>query len=106
MAAVGIFLPTADKIEPDNDPFFFREIADELAKGRGYTFDQGGNSDYLFAFGHFGMLKDVDNFQFITAIKMLITNLLKILDCTDRTGVHPTYKKPQDIGLIFFRGLV
>jgi hypothetical protein len=66
--------------KPDQDFVFIRHVTNKAANRQRQLFDErGGGNDLAFACP-FGLLKDVDDFQGVTAMKMFVAKNFHIQD--------------------------
>src|ERR1700728_75245 len=87
------------KIEPKQNPFGMRHVADESAKRQRQHLDQCWRGNDLLALGQSGILGDVDDLQVVTPSQIFLAKLSDVRDRARRVRRRPGDVKPQYVAL-------
>ena len=85
------------QIEPEQDAFGLRHVADEPAQRQRQLLDQGRRGDDLLAFGQRRVLGDVHDFQVVAPLQMFLANLADVHDGPRGVRRGAGDVEPQDV---------
>lgn len=83
------------KIQPHNDTLGLGEVANDFLDRRREPSHQGRNGDDLIALGQLWLLQQVDDFDTVLALLLVLANLLEVGDRRNRIRGLARYVKPQ-----------
>src|SRR5208337_4549243 len=73
-------------VEADQDAFRVREVADDPPQGRRELLDQGGDGHDLVPAGQLGSLQEVDHFDGVPPLEVLLADPPEVVDRRQRPG--------------------
>src|SRR5687767_15912095 len=91
--------PGGDEIESEQHAVAVRHVADDPPHRQGELLDEGRCGDDLLAFREDRLLVDVDDFQIVPPLEVLVADGPQVVDGAGRSGGHARDVQSKDVAL-------